>query len=288
MILFCAGTLVGTLHLPIGSADELGGLSNVIQVSETLVSGGQPTEEGFVSLKDLGVKMVVSVDSARPNVEAAKANGLEYVHIPIGYDTIEADDAAALAKTFRTKAKPIYVHCHHGVHRGRAMAAVAMLLDGKTSNDEAAAFMEKAGTSAEYAGLWKFVEEFDAEQIAGIDPPLHEVAPTPPFAAAMANIDVTWDNLRLFEGNDWKPLLDHPDLSAPHEALQLREALAELAGTFEAPDETFGGLLEEAATESRKLHEKLAAGEMDSVSEAYRALARSCRRCHAGLPELSF
>src|SRR5258706_10041968 len=64
-------------------------LPNALQVHPQVISGGQPEgEAGFVELKGLGIKTIISVDGAKPDVEMAKKYGLRYVHLPHGYDGI--------------------------------------------------------------------------------------------------------------------------------------------------------------------------------------------------------
>src|SRR2546423_13601111 len=68
---------------------EFAGLANVCRVSDKLLSGGVPQgDDGFSSLKRLGVCTVISVDGARPDVERARKFALRYVHLPIGYDGV--------------------------------------------------------------------------------------------------------------------------------------------------------------------------------------------------------
>src|SRR5262245_34504268 len=63
------------------------GLHNVHRITDKLLSGSRPEgDEGFRLLRDLGVKTVMSVDGARPEVERARKYGLRYVHLPFGYD----------------------------------------------------------------------------------------------------------------------------------------------------------------------------------------------------------
>ncbi|EMI21132.1 hypothetical protein RMSM_01919, partial [Rhodopirellula maiorica SM1] len=58
-------------------------------MTERIYSGAQPDDESaFAEIAKLGVRTVVSVDGARPDVAAAKRAGLRYVHIPIGYDGV--------------------------------------------------------------------------------------------------------------------------------------------------------------------------------------------------------
>lgn len=60
--------------IAIGEAPhELPGLPNVLRISDQLLSGGSPEgDEGFRSLQALGVKTVITVDGARPEVEQAR------------------------------------------------------------------------------------------------------------------------------------------------------------------------------------------------------------------------
>ncbi len=114
------------------------GLDNVLQLSPRIFSGSQPHgEQGFESLEKLGVKTVVSVDGARPDAQRAKQHGLRYVHIPIGYDGIPRPAALALVRAIREAPGPIYIHCHHGKHRGPAAAAVACMAEGIANTEQA-------------------------------------------------------------------------------------------------------------------------------------------------------
>src|SRR5947208_13492334 len=63
------------------------GIANLFRLGDRVFSGAQPEgPEGFASLRRLGVTTILSVDGARPDVEAARRAGLRYVHLPIGYD----------------------------------------------------------------------------------------------------------------------------------------------------------------------------------------------------------
>src|SRR5947209_839442 len=73
-------------HVSLGSV-EAPGLHNVFRLTDKLYSGSSPDgDEGFASLQRLGVKTVISVDGARPDVERAHQFGMRYIHLPIGYD----------------------------------------------------------------------------------------------------------------------------------------------------------------------------------------------------------
>src|SRR5581483_3702797 len=67
------------------------GLKNAHRLTDRVLSGAQPEANvAFRELAALGVKTVISVDGAAPDVASAHKAGLRYVHLPIGYDGIPA------------------------------------------------------------------------------------------------------------------------------------------------------------------------------------------------------
>jgi len=81
---------------------EAAGLHNVLRITDRLYCGSEPEgDRGFESLKKLGIKTVVSVDGAKPDLTRAKADGLRYVHIPTGYSGISPQAQAALLEIAR-------------------------------------------------------------------------------------------------------------------------------------------------------------------------------------------
>jgi hypothetical protein len=75
------------------------GLYNVLRITNKLLSGSVPEGDvGFQTLQKLGVKTIITVDGAKPAVERAKKFGMRYVHLPIGYDGVPAEQGLRLAK----------------------------------------------------------------------------------------------------------------------------------------------------------------------------------------------
>src|SRR5215211_6825349 len=78
------------------------GLHNVFRLTDRLYSGSGPDgEEGFRSLAVLGVKTVITVDGATPDVKTAERFGLRYVHLPVGYDGVSRETAVRIARAVR-------------------------------------------------------------------------------------------------------------------------------------------------------------------------------------------
>jgi hypothetical protein len=138
-------------------------IENVWQFGPGLFSGGQPEgEAGFKLLADLKIKTIISVDGATPELQLAKKHGMRYVHIPYGYDVIGPDEQLQLVRCMAELPQPIFIHCHHGKHRGPAGAAIMARFGLGWSAEDAANFMKIAGTSPDYAGLYQAARNFSA------------------------------------------------------------------------------------------------------------------------------
>lgn len=260
-------------------------LQNLMQVAPGLLSGGEPhTDEAFAELARRGVTTVVSVDGARPDVQAARRHGLRYIHIPIGYDGLDRQAQLALVRVVRDVQGPVYVHCHHGKHRGPAAAAVACRAAGRMTEQQAMAYLTKAGTGKEYSGLWRDVAEFTPPPADAKLPELVAVAQVSSLAGAMADLDRAWDRLKLCAAAGWRTPADHADLTPAHEALLVWEALRESRRTLNTGDAKTAGIdanLREAVQMAQRLREALADGDQAAATRSLEALSTSCRTCHA-------
>jgi len=153
-----------------GAPRDLPGLHNVVAYHEGFWSGGVPEgQAGFDSLRSLGVRTVISVDGALPDLALAKAAGLRYVHLPIGYDGFDDARKAELVRAVRDLPKPLYLHCHHGKHRSAGAAATVAVSLGWMTNAEAAARMKVSGTAEGYKGLWACTAKAAPMMAAAID-----------------------------------------------------------------------------------------------------------------------
>jgi protein tyrosine phosphatase (PTP) superfamily phosphohydrolase (DUF442 family) len=267
-------------------------LPNAIRLHERVISGGQPAgEAAFEELAALGVKTVISVDGAKPEVELARRHGLRYVHMPHGYGGVPEDRGRELAKAVRDLPGPIYIHCHHGKHRSPAAATVACVGAGLLGEDQALAVLRTAGTGANYRGLFDSAESarrLDAALLDALEVEYPETVDLPPMAESMVAIEHLHDHLRLIEAAGWKTLADHPDLDPPHEALLLREQFTELLRTEETTKqpERFQELLRESEAAAGELETALggAAGASDvsgeSATVAFARVAQNCKACH--------
>lgn len=263
-------------------------LHNILPVIAGLISGSVPdSSRAFDELAAMGVKTIISVDGAPPDAASARARGIRTIHIPVGYHGISADRQLALARAVRDADGPVYLHCHHGRHRGPAAAASAAILLGRMTPEEGVAFLKHAGSSADYPGLYRCVAGAATASDADLDAvqaDFPEVAPMPGFVLAMAEAQERFDHLAQIRDAGWRVPPSHPDLVPAAEAARLETLMRSLLDDPRVREEQtgFGVLLAASARAAREFEDALAARDPDAALAArLRAVHVSCRASHA-------
>ena len=266
------------------------GLQNVFRLGGNLYSGSAPDDEtGFSSITRLGVKTVISVDAATPDVEMARQFGLRYVHLPISYSSVPRATIVKLVRIARELPGPIYLHCHHGHHRGPA-AAVALwrCLDKSVTADQAHAALRTIGAGERFTGLYASVRELVRPKAAELDADrseLLQVSTVRPLAKSMAEIDRMWDRATADETD---PTAVSMQLTI---AFDLAEHFRDAAGLPDVTDDELRKGLNETADELDRFAETIKSAMRDrSASENARTSAitrvsAKCNACHAQFRE---
>jgi protein tyrosine phosphatase (PTP) superfamily phosphohydrolase (DUF442 family) len=259
-------------------------IKRLITLEDGIYTGAAPDgAASFAALVELGVTTVVCVDSAQPEVELAASYGLKYIHIPIDYDKIDEHAQLSVKRMMLEGPDEVYYfHCHHGMHRGPAVAAIALRQRSGCSAENALAVLELAGTSKEYPGLWRDVREWKNSDVSEL-PELHEVAPIESFAGGMAKLDRNWDRIKLLRKNNWQVPVTHPDLVVLNEARQTRDLLRGCAD--DVPSELIDNAdfikrIEQAAIYGNELFNALDNKKSEAVEVSYKELKSSCVYCH--------
>jgi rhodanese-related sulfurtransferase len=281
-------------------------LPNAIQVHPKVISGGLPNGElAFQELQRLGVKTIISVDGAPPDLPLARRFGMRYVHLPHGYDGIPEQRVRELAKAVRDLDGPIYIHCHHGKHRSPAAATAACITAGFIEPALGPEVLKLAGTSENYVGLFKSVASanvVDSNQLDTLPTEYPESAQLPPLVASMVQIERAHDRLKQLDRVGWRSLPKHPDIDAAHEALMLTEHFAELLRwpIVSQQPEGFATLLRKSESGSRELDEAIRRWNrlgnpspvpatirepMERISAQCVSCHRSFRDSHSALPK---
>lgn len=275
------------IHAVPTSRSQHSDLENVFQVTKKLYSGSVPDgDEAFDELRAMGIRTIISVDGAAPDVERARARGLRYVHLPIGYHGIEPERRMTLARAVRDLPGPIYLHCHHGKHRGPAAAAAAAVVLGFLTPAEGLSVLKEAGTSPHYTGLYACVVEAEpapSDMLESVAPEFPEIAPMPGFVKAMVEAQEAYDHLVEVRDARWTVPVANPDIVPLAEAGRLENLLRALREDPEARRYPAGfSDMMRASHVATMSFERALGGELPpaTLTERLRVVGSSCRTCH--------
>ncbi len=267
-------------------AIELKPLMNVYLVAPGVYSGSAPMDEaGYAALERLGVRTVLSVDGARPRYELGEAIGARIVHLPLRYSGIGSLQRAQLARALREAEAPVYVHCHHGLHRGPAAAAAALIGLGRMSTDDGIVMLERVGTGRVYTGLWNSVRSSRALSPAELDatPDIStNAASDVGLGEAMARIQIAWDELYAASERDWRADQESPGSAPVETAGEITETLRALMSGPTLDDEPadLRARMLDAIELAAALERALEVSDAPRASVRFSALSASCNSCH--------
>lgn len=269
------------------------GIHNLFAIGTNVYSGSSPEgEAGFAALAKLGVKTVLTVDGAKPDVELAKKYGMRYVHLPHGYDGISTNVQLQIAKVGEALPGPIYVHCHHGKHRGPAAAAVIGMARDGWSAEQAEAWLMAAGTATNYTGLYDVVRTFKkptAQQLSQLPMDFPETAKVSGLTDAMVGVDERWESLKAVRAAGYQAPKNHPDIKPANEAVILWEHYREAQ---RLPDSAQHGAEFIDRLQTAELEVKGAEGLLRKfasdpqpetraqLDKAFDAMGKACASCH--------
>lgn len=105
-----------------------------VKVDERLYRGGRPNRAGFHTLRDEGVKTVISLQGHSPARDEeerfVETLGMDFVTIPMSvYEAPADEDILLFIETVLDPQKqPVFVHCHSGRDRTGVLVAVYRVL----------------------------------------------------------------------------------------------------------------------------------------------------------------
>ena len=144
---------------------------NVVVISETLVTAGQPDRDSLLALSQLGFQAVVNLapptvpDAVADEAELVQGQGIEFINIPVQWKTPSEADFDAFATAMNGfKGKKVLVHCQANM-RASAMTFLYRVIVTKENPAEAYDSVKKVWTPE---GPWKMLvnEQLRKHQVA--------------------------------------------------------------------------------------------------------------------------
>ena len=122
----------------------------LLQITDYLTIGAQPTGSALQYLKELGVKHVIDLNADPEEADAALGVGISYHptevrdNDPIRVWLSKFDLAVGVIRRASENAEPVYLHCTYGKGRSPTMAMAYLLTQGHTV-EEAIALVKSKG-----------------------------------------------------------------------------------------------------------------------------------------------
>jgi protein tyrosine phosphatase (PTP) superfamily phosphohydrolase (DUF442 family) len=147
---------------------EVAGVQNCFEVTTNLYRGAQPTAEGMVHLKAMGIKTVVNLRAWHSDKDKVAGTGLKSVWFETEpWHGDEEDVVRFLKAVTDTNNLPAFVHCERGADRTGVMCAMYRVVVCGWTKPEAIAEMENGGFG--FNPVWHdlviFVEKADVNKI---------------------------------------------------------------------------------------------------------------------------
>lgn len=141
-------------------------IKNFGQMDTNYFRGGQPKEEDYKALKELGITTVVDLRNDPTDYEkpVAESLGMKYINIPM--DDAEYPSDAAIATFLEVINDPangkMYVHCKGGKHRAGVTGAVYRMTKYGWGYDQAFKEMENYNFDTSWGRkvMKTFVEDY--------------------------------------------------------------------------------------------------------------------------------
>ena len=144
---------------------QAAGLRNTYRVSDGLIRGAQPTEEGLAALKAMGVKTVVNLEVFHDDPHRS---GLDFVEIKFQTWQPQREQVVEFLRTMSDPARrPVYVHCYHGSDRTGTMAAMYRIVFEGWTKPQAIEEMIHGGYgfSPMWQNLLEFIDQMDIDAL---------------------------------------------------------------------------------------------------------------------------
>lgn len=156
------------LRFPRVEAAEKVALPNFYQVTPHLYRGAQPTSEGLLELKKIGIKTILSLKMFYPEKKQAETLGFRYEQISMKPWHPEKEDLIRFLKIVTDeKNTPVFIHCQHGADRTGMLVAIYRISVCGWDKERAIEEMKQKqfGFHPLWENLIEYIRELDIEEL---------------------------------------------------------------------------------------------------------------------------
>lgn len=152
------------------SEKKYAGLPNFHLVNSKLYRGAQPHSDGWLKLKELGVKTIINLRASddkavKEKIEVEKV-GMRYFNIPLerlGKPSDEQIDEI-LSIINAKENQPVFIHCHKGQDRTGTVIAIYRITHDQWTVEDALREAEKYGMKFWQLGMKDYIREYTRQK----------------------------------------------------------------------------------------------------------------------------
>lgn len=141
---------------------NLPGLSNVGRVNQSVFRGALPGNEGYATLKRMGIRTVINLCLTESEKENVERRGMRSIEIPMEMTTkgLKEKVDRVVALMADPANQPVFIHCRHGQDRtGIVVAAFRMKMENWSLAD-AEAEMKSFGFNDIWVHFKRFIRKY--------------------------------------------------------------------------------------------------------------------------------
>ncbi|MBN1550146.1 tyrosine-protein phosphatase [bacterium] len=155
----CEQTISANNHNPAG-------VPLFAKVSDSLYRGAQPTEKGFVELKKMGIRTIVTLRVFDTDKNSLPDMNFRQFHISCKTLHPEEEDVIEFLRIVTDPAnQPVFVHCREGIDRTGMMVAMYRMVIQDWPREKALAEMKAFGFHEIWNPLEDYIEKVDVAQL---------------------------------------------------------------------------------------------------------------------------
>ena len=147
---------------------ELPGVRNLHKINDNLYRSEQPSREGVMNLKKMGVKTIINLRAFHSDKDSLEGTKLLNEELNVNAWHIEDEDVIRVLKIIRQKENgPFLIHCKHGADRTGLMSAMYRIVEQGWPKEEAIKEMVEGGYGfhAIWSNIISYVKNADIKKI---------------------------------------------------------------------------------------------------------------------------
>ena len=119
--------------IPWATPIQMQGVGNFYKITDYLYRSEQPTEEGMMNLKKMGIKTLINLRVFHSDLGKTKKTGLLDEELSVKAWHIEDEDVIRVLRIIKKRENgPFLIHCWRGADRLGVMVAMFRIIEGSS------------------------------------------------------------------------------------------------------------------------------------------------------------